>query len=121
MELADVTICEVLLCTFLCLGCAGRNKKDTLCNKDCTRKKTEIHVGNVSKIFRNEKKTFQLSHRGGSGLNPSPKVGNGFLLTKTPSMMGLKIGQSPMGLNIEPFRPEGPPQNFLVGLCSKIL
>jgi hypothetical protein len=40
--------------------------------------------------------------------------GSGFLLNKTPSPSpkGLKIGQSPMGPKIEPFRPEGPKKNF---------
>jgi hypothetical protein len=45
-----------------------------------------------------------------------------FLLYKTqsPSPMGLKIGQSLMGLKFQPFRPEWP-ENFLLVLFSKIL
>jgi hypothetical protein len=55
-------------------------------------------------------------YRGGSGLSPSPTFGlrTSFLLYKTQSKspMGQKIGQSPTGQKIHPFRPEGPEKKY---------
>jgi hypothetical protein len=63
-------------------------------------------------------RAWARARRSGSGL--------GFLLNKTQSLSakGLKIGQSPTGPKIEPFRPDSGPKGLkkiFVDLCSKIL